>query len=130
MSLDPQDMTHWPSGLRDVGEIIGPRAALALARMAGGVSYYIPKQPTEGHPFVGVIGAEAFAALCGVYGGDELTVPRGECDGAKKREILRLLAEGLPQRRIALATGATQRYVEMLAAQARRDQPQPRLPGL
>jgi hypothetical protein len=86
-------------------------AALRLVREWGGTKRSVPGRLREPSPLVELIGAEAAAALIDICGPCRLDIPSRAClEDTLKAKVL--LAEGTT-REIAVATGATERYVRM-----------------
>lgn len=124
---DREDTSSWPEGLRQLADIIGPEATLALAELKGGISIYVPKTPFAGCQLLPIIGEQALAALCRQYGGDWMNVPLGKFIDAYKPKILDLHGRGMSKRQIALKLGCTERYVREVTNSLRGPQ-QMRLP--
>lgn len=104
----------------ELREAIGTDAARTLCLYMGGVSTYIPKTPRARHAYAPYIGMQALTVLCQVYGGMEIQIPNANDANTKKREIITLLEEGgRSMREIALASHASQRWVEMVAREWR-----------
>jgi hypothetical protein len=122
-----KDTSSWPEGLRQLADVIGPEATLALAEVKGGISIYVPKAPFAGCQLLPIIGEQALAALCKQYGGDWLNVPLGKFIDAYKPRILDLHGRGMSKRQIALKLGCTERYVREVTNAIRGPQ-QMRLP--
>jgi len=106
---------HWPKGLREIAQVIGEEAALILAGEIGGVSFYVPETPKEGHWLVDLIGLDVMGELCAVYGKDYITIPQGAFLDDKKGQIKRLWNTGdHSKRQIAIKTKSTERYVRLV----------------
>ena len=100
--------------LRQIADLIGPKATLALCRNLGGLTYYIPKTAKDNHPFAAVVGKDALDKLCQSYGGERLDLPRGE-NAYKRAMVAGLLKQGgLSVREIAKQVGCTERFVSMV----------------
>lgn len=98
--------------LEEISSIIGIDTALRLCKQFGGVSYYIPQVPKLTHAWMRVLDAQQWAKVCAEYGGTSLTLPQGE-HHIKRQRVDALLNEGrLSHRKIAMATGSTERYVQ------------------
>lgn len=103
---------HWPESMTRIAEVIGEEATLRLVAAYGGVKgVYIPRGSNTGHSWSRVVGQENWDLLCARFGGRSLDLPRGVFIKLKKQAILELGAEGVPQRKIALRLGVTERYV-------------------
>lgn len=109
----------WPVVLAELASIIGEELTLKLARTEGGLDrIYIPREPTSDHPWVAVIGPDAWARVVAAWGGERVDLPRGAFINLKKVEILDLAAEGLPHRDIARRTHTSERYVRRILGAA------------
>lgn len=102
-----------PMLLADFAAIIGLAKALDLARARGGVRVYIPKTPMAGSgELAAIIGLAAAAKLAAIYGGERLEIPRAE--GLLHSKRARIATATGSVREIALATGATERWVRQV----------------
>lgn len=111
------EYSGWPETLREVAEVIGREPALKLASECGGIDIYVPSEPeTPRHIWYVSVGAEAFAKLARVFGGQRVQLPRGVYVDAARPRILELAAKGMTKRRIALTLKVTERYVRMVLA--------------
>lgn len=108
MNSDPTSYSGFPPFLREIAEIIGPAAALALADQCGGVQWSVPRTPPENHRFTRAIGMEAAQLLCNEFGGDRITIPLGPTKQTLKRQILQ--SEGSAAK-VALQLGCSERHV-------------------
>lgn len=114
----------------ELARIIGAEAAGRLCAAYGGVSFYVPKNPSPESSLVKIIGHPALASLARVYGGETITVPNHRKSPSKAR-IIDMLGRGKSAREIALALDVTERYVQHLARNGgRRAARQFPLPGL
>lgn len=114
----------WPAMLDELAELIGEELTLELAQAEGGLDQtYIPREPTEGHPWARVIGAEAFAKVVKVWGGEKVALPRGSFIRLRKVEILDLAEQGLSNREIARRANVTERHVRRVLGNLTRPDP-------
>ena len=131
-ALRSATVTDLPGSLRDLVELIGLPAALALVEHWGGViALYVPQEMHAAHPLARRLGVEAAHKLASVYGGGSITIPRAAhaLRRARDREVMRLRAEGLSPRDIAPQVGLTERWVwEILRRCGQQGQQQARLP--
>lgn len=105
-----------------VGLLGGPAAEKLLADF-GGHELYVPQAPGEHHPITVSIGVKAAALLADDYAGARLKVPLPR---DKAQRILQLDAEGMKTRDIARAVRCTERWVQIVRADAKTppDSPQ------
>lgn len=106
-----------PGVLRQIAEVVGEDAALAIADARGGTQVYIPPRPAAGHWLIKLIGRERADKVC-----DHLTCgvgplrvdlplgPTGYCMTGRAK-VDALLAEGHSESHIARITGYTIRGV-------------------
>jgi hypothetical protein len=107
--------------IEQLAEIIDLDAAVRLCRTVGGVSWYIPNKASPDHRFVEIIGQEAWSKLCAVFGGTELTLPRGDLAYRRRRALELIKAVGMSARQIAIDSGTTERHVRRLRAELNDD---------
>lgn len=69
------DFSLYPKTMRELTEHIGESGARALVRNFRGQRLYIPKHVKEDHPFVEILGIEAYKNLSFALGGGYITVP-------------------------------------------------------
>mgnify|MGYP003621643828 CR=1 FL=1 len=116
------DMSAWPQGLVHMAEIIGPDEALKLADVFGGQRVYIPSRVTEGHPYLAVLTRDMLAKVCASWlAGGWYELPRGPMRDSKNKSIRALLREGHAHRTIARALKVSERHVERIAGEMRRE---------
>lgn len=105
-----------PASVRDLVEVIGLDAALAIVEARGGVRLYVPEAATVDHWLAGLIGLEALAALTEVYAREEIDVPR--CAGAlralREREIVAEAEAGASNAELARRHHYTERGIRKL----------------
>ena len=68
-------LDHLPPAFREIAEIVGLKAALAIAAEQAGMRIYVPKTPAKQHWLIKLIGSEATRQLSHRYGGTEIDVP-------------------------------------------------------
>lgn len=112
-----------PRLLRELAEVIGLSATLALAEAYPGVAVYIPSQPHPDHPLAKLIGYQNLQRLAAAYGQDHLRMPK--LDAAirqiKHRLVRDLKARQHSNRAIALQVGYTTRRIEQLNSEHAAD---------
>lgn len=64
---DPSFINELPPFLQEVSGLIGFPATLQLAKMFGGLRFYIPAQASADHPIAKIIGLQNMAKLCAEY---------------------------------------------------------------
>lgn len=104
---------------RELAELIGLPATLALGERYNGVHVYIPQVAHEDHDIAKAIGFELFEVLVANYQNEELRFPK--LDAAFRQIKARVIAEmtkaQCPIREIALNTGYTQRRVQQIRSE-------------
>ncbi len=111
---DPAIERDWlPPLLREIEELIGLEAALALCRRWGGGRLFVPRKVTPEHPIARELGLEAAERFCGYYAGEELCVPMGAAilRHLRNRAIVSRYRAGESAGRIARDLGLTERWV-------------------
>lgn len=108
-----------PGILAEIAEVAGEDAAMAIARVRGGTSVYIPPVPANDHWLCRLIGRDEAAAVCdrltcGV-GPRRVDLPLGPGGFAalQRARVDALIREDLSERDIAQRTGYTIRGVRM-----------------
>ncbi|MBF0417011.1 MAG: hypothetical protein HQL86_02025 [Magnetococcales bacterium] len=85
-----------PESLREIRDVIGWPATMALVNAMGGLKVIVPKKLTLDHLLVGILGWEAASKLSEVYAGEVIKIPRAisalRC--LRDREILRRYDDG------------------------------------
>ena len=105
---------YWPQSLMELAEVVGPEAALAIAREFGGRGVYVPHTAYPGHIIEQVIGRGAFERLCKYHGGEELRDIPLAAALENKSALIRATARNYPDlshRAIAAALRTTERHV-------------------
>lgn len=109
------DLNLLPGELREIAQIIGIPATMALVEQYGGVGLYVPKELREDHPLIALIGAENAQKLSQHYPGDEIEIGKAE---AALREIrnqeIRSQYPYLSQRQLALKYKTTERNIRKI----------------
>lgn len=111
---DAPDLSEWPATLRELATLIGAPLTLELAAKCGGLdNVYIPLQVSKGHPWLEVVGPEAWQTIVDNYGGQHLDLPLGTFIGVetKKVRIHELAEKGHTNRDIARQLHVSERYV-------------------
>lgn len=94
---------------RDLIELIGVTAMVALAEEHGGTRVYIPQNVHRRHQLAHSIGIEAATKLAEVYSPDTIMVPL-----AREMRAVHYRGQGLSNSRIAVRLGMTEKGVELL----------------
>ena len=113
--------------LRELEQVIGLEATLALVERWGGVILYIPQSVPEEHPITEATGAEAAEKLCGYFGGNHISMPKAVEYRRLKRdhEIFLKRKTGMKASELAREYGLTQRHVfDIISAEQARIQRQ------
>ena len=103
-----------PELLREIEEVAGREAALALAGRYGGRRVQIPRRARAGHALADLVGPAALAKLVQRYGGCRLYIAKAGAPGRARRdaEIAALHADGgLSVARLAARFGLSERQV-------------------
>lgn len=104
-----------PGILKEMAELIGLSATMTIVRQYGGVRLYIPKEITEDHPIIKLVGICNAVALTDTYGGETLEIAKAE---AAIREIrnteIRNQWPALSQRQLALKYQTTERNIRII----------------
>lgn len=79
-----------PETIQSLVDLIGIDATMRIVEERGGIRLYVPKVADLDHPIAAWIGMDAFEALVGMYGGEEIDVARCEIamQSVKRRQIL------------------------------------------
>lgn len=119
------DLNLLPGELREIAQLIGIPATMALAGKYGGVGLYVPKELRADHPLIALIGAENAQKLSQHYPGDEIEIGKAE---AALREIrnqeIRSLYPKLSQRALALKYKTTERNIRLILGECARNDDQ------
>jgi len=135
---------YLPGVLREIADVAGLPAALAIAEVKGGARVHFPARSPEGHWLRELVGGAAADALCDHFRtrgrrrrdqGCDVDIPlgpKGFYMKARKR-ALEMLAEGLSTYEIARRLGVDRSTVRRLKAAERaavesRTGPQPSTP--
>lgn len=106
-----------PGVLRQIADVAGEDAALAIAEVRGGTVVYFPPRPAADHWLCTLIGPERALAVCDLLtcgvGPARVDVPRGPTRQAAKvqAQIDSMLAENRSELDISRATGYTIRAI-------------------
>jgi len=114
--LDSAVKLDWealPQGMRELKDVVGPGAALAICAKWGGRTLYIPSRARADHPLSLLLGAEAATRLCTAMAGDRLSVPKTDAvmRQIKYRSIQRKKREGASIASLARAFDLTPRRI-------------------
>lgn len=107
---------HLPASVRELVEVIGLAAALAIVEARGGVRLSVPTKATAEHWLAELIGLEALEALVAVYAREEIEVPR--CAAAlralRERRIVAEFESGASNAELARKYQYTERGIRKL----------------
>jgi len=81
----PRNKTEIPESLREIAEVIGLPAALALVTLHGGRRLYIPIKFPASNSLLQYLGSETCDKLSQAFGGDYLAIPRAIAVNRKTR---------------------------------------------
>lgn len=119
MKTEGLSAANLPGVLREIADIAGEEAALAVAAARGGTQIYLPTVPPIDHWLCRLIGVKQARAVaehltCGIYG-CRIELPLGPAGHAAKARatVDAMLMEGRSERDIAIATGYSVRGIRM-----------------
>ncbi len=116
LHIDPNAL---PASLRELARVLGDGNAVRLVGLAGGGRLSVPKripivkEGQDEHPLATALGAEVFAKLVAVYGGETIDIPKGDAYLRELRhdQVRRCREQGLSLDETAQVTGYTRRHV-------------------
>ena len=129
--LDRLDNDALPLGIREIVEVIGERATLALVDRHGGGEVLVPTRLRDDDPLIGLLGAEAAAAFVARFAGGRVYIAKLDraARALRNREIVGAHARGCPVAVIARHHGLSDRQVwAILAGRGADESPQMDLP--
>lgn len=90
------DWDALPVGMRELKDVAGPGAALAICAKWGGRALYIPAKARADHPLAILLGTETAERLCAAMAGDRLAVPKTDAvlRQLRTRKICKLRRQG------------------------------------
>jgi Mor family transcriptional regulator len=102
-----------PAGLRDLKDVLGPGAALAICAEWGGRTLYVPSSAPAGHPLNRLLGPETADRLCRAMAGDRLAVPKADAvlRQIRSRKIRKRRRDGESVASLAEEFGLTRRRI-------------------
>lgn len=118
-------MEDLPASYREVAELIGLDAALALVAWRGGGKLAVPARPQPGHALEEQLGWEAWGRLCRTYRGVRIDVPsiNVACRAARDRAIQADYWERrLPTALLAARYGLAERTIQVIVSAGMRVQ--------
>lgn len=105
-------MSKLPVVIAEIEQIAGHDAALKLSLAKGGQTVYIPREATQGHWLVDVVGLEAATKICNHYRvantGARLLIPIAR-QALQKRRLVEALESGASATKAAEASGMHER---------------------
>lgn len=116
--MSEPDYRYLPPLLSEVRDRVGIEGIEGVKRLIaefGGQEIYVPKHPKEGQPLVERCGMAVAKAMADMRGGENVAVPNGAWCGSKKAAILAADGMDLSRNRMAKETGASARYIRMIA---------------
>jgi hypothetical protein len=134
------DYHYLPGILREIADVAGLPAALAIAEVKGGTRVHFPARAPDGHWLPELVGREAADKLCAYFrtrataqGGTRPTVNGGVYElvplGPKnfyaraRRKAAELTAQGMTRERVAAQLGVHMRTVQRYRARERDEEP-------
>lgn len=110
-----------PPSARELVEVIGVAATLAIIRHRGGIRLYVPIRAEPSHPLGHICGMEPFRRLVAHYRGEEIDIPL--CRALREQEALAAHNEGESVAQLARQYGCTERTMRSMLKRARAMQP-------
>lgn len=110
-----------PPSARDLVEVIGVPATLAIIRHRGGIKLYVPVRADPSHPLGQICGMEPFRRLVAYYRGEEIEIPL--CRALREQEALSAHDDGQSVASLARDYGCTERTMRSMLKRARAVQP-------
>lgn len=109
----PVNLEALPPMMRDLVRVIGLTATLRLIGSQGGTRITVPHKLREHDPIAVLLGLEVFGKLVEEYGGEYLTLPKGDSYLRELRheQVREFDRKGMHVDDIAEATGYTRRHV-------------------
>jgi len=116
---------YLPPILRDITELIGLPATLALVRHAGGTRLYVPVKYDPDHPLAKVLGHAAAVALIERHRGEYIDLPKGEIAiKAARDQQIRADRHVYTHAQQAIRWGLTDRQIRSILGPAEKDEKQ------
>jgi hypothetical protein len=112
----------WSNSLREMADHLGAYAVLQLVDRFGGLTLYIPTSAANWH-VADLIGADAAAILCAIYGREQLDLPVGTAElfAARAAPILAgVRAKTLSYTEAAWLLHTSRKYISFLVNQTTR----------
>jgi hypothetical protein len=107
------DWEALPGGMKDLKDVVGPGAALAICAEWGGNTLYVPARAHPAHPLCRLLGEETANLLCAAMSGDRLAVPKTDAvmRQMRARRIMKRRSEGKSIAALADEFGLTRRRI-------------------
>jgi len=123
------DETLLPGVLREMNELIGITATMAIVQQFGGVRLYVPVNVPADHILIELIGVHNAEKLVDRFGGQEhFDIPKAEAALRHVRDIeIKRCWPGISQRELALKYRLTERRVREILGSERLGSNQMRL---
>lgn len=117
------DFDELPETLREIAEVAGLPAALAIAEHWGGIRLDMPATPDGTHRLAAVVGMQAAAQLAEEYQGEQLDIPRAA--KALRQVIYQTIAQryadGASAAQLAREYGCTERWIYVIVRRMGQD---------
>jgi len=122
----PDEYFYLPGVLREIAEVAGLPAALAIAEAKGGTRAHFPVRTAQGHWLPELVGADAAEKICmhfrstarGGVGVDVPLGPKGYYMKVRKR-ALEMIGEGMSTDAIARRLGVSRTMIKRMKASER-----------
>lgn len=107
--------------LRDMVELVGLKATLAIVKQHGGTRLWFPNDPKPDSPMVALVGMDNARRLCLHFGADRPTIPKAQAALQALRDAdIRDNPQGLSVPQLALKHGLIERRIYQIRGVAAR----------
>lgn len=112
------DTSLLPGILREMSELIGIPATMAIVRAYGGVRLYVPMKLTHNHPLIKLVGSANAEKLVDRFGGEaHFDIPMAEAALRQIRDMeIRRQWPSLSQSQLAMKYRTTERHIRRILA--------------
>lgn len=120
------DTSLLPGVLREMSEIIGIPATMAIVQEYGGIRLYVPMKLTHDHQLIKLVGKENAEKLVDRFGGEvHFDIPLAEAALRQIRDTeIRKSWPSLSQSQLAIKYRTTERHIRRILAGCEQDNDQ------
>ncbi len=117
LNIPPESLPHQ---LQLIAEQCGHETAMMLLNYFGGIHLSIPAHPTPTHKLSDLLGWESFRQLCGMFGGEIVSVPKAQAAirAARNKRIKAERRGGALLAEIARRHDLTERHIMVILKNA------------